>query len=155
MYNGIGLQTSRGSGTSGYVQRNLAFVRPKAKRQTFEQQRAAAAPEPVRRPNAAILEHERLRKIESLVFEHGEKLRSQLYVELLFCAYFLSSRSYCLFHSRRSDFVYIRFGDACRLTDEEIDSKCVEMRAKLMKDGVDSLSSSYVSFSISILETCS
>ena len=79
MYNGIGLQTSRGSGTSGYVQRNLAFVRPKVKRQTFEQQRAAAAPEPARRPNAAILEHERLRKIEAVVFDHGEKLRSQLY----------------------------------------------------------------------------
>lgn len=76
MYNGIGLQTSRGSGTSGYVQRNLAFVRPKVKRQTFEQQRAAAAPEP-RRPNAAILEHERLRKIEARVFEHAEKLRGQ------------------------------------------------------------------------------
>ncbi|KAA0187961.1 hypothetical protein HAZT_HAZT003807 [Hyalella azteca] len=27
MYNGIGLQTARGSGTNGYVQRNLALVR--------------------------------------------------------------------------------------------------------------------------------
>mgnify|MGYP006867842780 CR=1 FL=1 len=26
MYNGIGLQTARGSGTNGYVQRNLSFV---------------------------------------------------------------------------------------------------------------------------------
>lgn len=25
MYNGIGLQTARGSGTSGYVQKNLSF----------------------------------------------------------------------------------------------------------------------------------
>jgi hypothetical protein len=27
MYNGVGLATVRGSGTSGYVQRNLAHVR--------------------------------------------------------------------------------------------------------------------------------
>jgi serine/arginine repetitive matrix protein 2 len=34
MYNGIGLQTARGSGTSGYVQKNLSFVKP------FKQQRS-------------------------------------------------------------------------------------------------------------------
>ena len=82
MYNGIGLATSRGTATSGYVQRNLAFVRPKTKRETFEQQRAAQAaqaPE-VRRPNAAIIEHERRRKVETKVFELGETLRSQSYV---------------------------------------------------------------------------
>lgn len=28
MYNGIGLQTARGSGTSGYIQRNLSHVLP-------------------------------------------------------------------------------------------------------------------------------
>jgi len=28
MYNGVGLQTARGSGTSGYVQRNLSHVLP-------------------------------------------------------------------------------------------------------------------------------
>lgn len=27
MYNGIGLNTARGSGTNGYVQRNLSMVR--------------------------------------------------------------------------------------------------------------------------------
>jgi serine/arginine repetitive matrix protein 2 len=84
MYNGIGLSTSRGTATSGYVQRNLAFVRPKTKRETFEQQRAAQAalaPE-VRRPNAAIIEHERRRKVETKVFELGETLRSQSYALL-------------------------------------------------------------------------
>ena len=28
MYNGIGLTTARGSGTSGYVQKNLSHVKP-------------------------------------------------------------------------------------------------------------------------------
>ena len=27
MYNGVGLQTARGSGTNGYVQTNMAFIR--------------------------------------------------------------------------------------------------------------------------------
>ena len=28
MYNGIGLKTARGSGTNGFVQRNLSYIRP-------------------------------------------------------------------------------------------------------------------------------
>lgn len=31
MYNGIGLQTPRGSGTSGYIQRNLSVVKKNIK----------------------------------------------------------------------------------------------------------------------------
>jgi hypothetical protein len=31
MYNGVGLQTARGSGTSGYVQKNMSYVLPGAK----------------------------------------------------------------------------------------------------------------------------
>lgn len=30
MYNGVGLTTVRGTATNGYVQRNMAFMRPKA-----------------------------------------------------------------------------------------------------------------------------
>lgn len=32
MYGGVGLQTARGSGTNGYVTRNLGFVRPERAR---------------------------------------------------------------------------------------------------------------------------
>ncbi len=32
MYGGVGLQTARGSGTNGYVTRNMAFVRPQRAR---------------------------------------------------------------------------------------------------------------------------
>ena len=38
MYNGVGLTTARGSGTSAYTQRNLAFVKSKAKPIDFEKQ---------------------------------------------------------------------------------------------------------------------
>ncbi|KAB5593406.1 Pre-mRNA-splicing factor [Ceratobasidium theobromae] len=62
MYNGIGLNTPRGSGTNGYVVRNLSHLRPRDAQQDmykFDQ----AGPKH-REPDAGILEHERLRKIE-------------------------------------------------------------------------------------------
>lgn len=38
MYNGIGLQTVRGSGTNGYVQRNLGHVRHQRKRVNYQKE---------------------------------------------------------------------------------------------------------------------
>ena len=35
MYNGIGLATPRGSGTSGYIQRNLTYVKNKKTHEQF------------------------------------------------------------------------------------------------------------------------
>ncbi|KAJ2991169.1 hypothetical protein NUW54_g8268 [Trametes sanguinea] len=63
MYNGIGLTTPRGSGTNGYVVRNLSAVRS----HSSVQDRSAAwdvAPPKHREPDAEILEHERKRKVE-------------------------------------------------------------------------------------------
>ncbi|EKM59456.1 uncharacterized protein PHACADRAFT_63497, partial [Phanerochaete carnosa HHB-10118-sp] len=63
MYNGIGLTTPRGSGTNGYVVRNLSVLRSY---QTPAERAAAwdAAPPKHREPDAEILEHERKRKVE-------------------------------------------------------------------------------------------
>ncbi|KAG6911729.1 hypothetical protein DXG01_007979 [Tephrocybe rancida] len=63
MYNGIGLTTPRGSGTNGYVVRNLSTLRS----HETSQDRASAwdsAPPKHREPDEAILEHERKRKVE-------------------------------------------------------------------------------------------
>ncbi|KAH8106264.1 pyridoxal phosphate-dependent transferase [Cristinia sonorae] len=63
MYNGIGLTTPRGSGTNGYVVRNLSTLR----QHQSPADRAGAwdiAPPKHREPDAAILEHERKRKVE-------------------------------------------------------------------------------------------
>lgn len=76
MYNGIGLQTARGSGTNGYVQRNLSFVRqgkPKFEPKTEEEFRRFES-EYNRPPNEEILEHHRKRKIEVLCLEKEEQL---------------------------------------------------------------------------------
>ncbi len=71
MSSNVGLTTPRGSGTSGYVQRNLSNLRPR--------DREHGAPYPLdldgarqqhrqRQPDAAILEHDRKSEVEVKVF---------------------------------------------------------------------------------------
>ncbi|KAG6620359.1 Splicing coactivator SRm160/300, subunit SRm300 [Phytophthora cinnamomi] len=78
MYNGIGLRTVRGSGTNGYVQRNLSHVSASRTRQTlarnqrggssgdFGAHRGGKSRPP---PNADILLHEQKRKVELQLLE--------------------------------------------------------------------------------------
>ena len=80
MYNGIGLTTTRGSGTSGHVQANrFKQRRPRQGGSRRGDGRDAREREHAkgfnnRKPNEEILEHERKRKIELEVF----KLRDEL-----------------------------------------------------------------------------
>ncbi|CEJ01841.1 hypothetical protein RMCBS344292_15862 [Rhizopus microsporus] len=60
MYNGIGLTTPRGSGTNGYVTRNLSFVKPPPQRK--DELKEESGPK-LKKANAAILEHNRKRQI--------------------------------------------------------------------------------------------
>ncbi|MEQ2171813.1 hypothetical protein GOODEAATRI_014462 [Goodea atripinnis] len=69
MYNGIGLTTPRGSGTNGYVQRNLSSLRVKRPRderggERDEKDRERLESQLNRQPNADILEHQRKRQLE-------------------------------------------------------------------------------------------
>lgn len=71
MSSNVGLSTPRGSGTSGYVQRNLSHLKP----------RDIAAPynpddrrHKQRKPDPEILEHERRRAIEVKVFALRDEL---------------------------------------------------------------------------------
>ncbi|KAF2471268.1 pre-mRNA-splicing factor CWC21 [Lindgomyces ingoldianus] len=76
MSSNVGLSTPRGSGTSGYVQRNMSLLKP----------RDNAAPYPKdweqmkhhqRQPDKEILEHEQRREIEVKVFELRDKLEEE------------------------------------------------------------------------------
>lgn len=81
MSSNVGLSTPRGSGTSGYVQRNWAFMKP----------RSAPYPPPSsrrdddeagkgfrqRQPDRKILEHDRRREVEVRVLEEREKLEDE------------------------------------------------------------------------------
>ncbi|CAH8855307.1 unnamed protein product [Trichobilharzia szidati] len=81
MYNGIGLPTPRGSGTNGYVQKNLAFIN------NFKEQNPYKTDDEIKRadavlfkePNKEILEHERKRKIEVKCFEMEQEMEEQGY----------------------------------------------------------------------------
>lgn len=77
MYNGIGLQTARGSGTSGYVQKNFAFVRQSTQKFAYKTEEELAAEEAraFKEPNIGILDHERKRRIELKCMELEEALQ--------------------------------------------------------------------------------
>jgi len=69
MYNGIGLATARGTATNGYVQKNVAYRRKDDVRRTHE------TPElpKMRKPNQAILDHQRKRAVELRLVEWAEE----------------------------------------------------------------------------------
>uniref|UniRef100_M4B648 CWF21 domain-containing protein n=1 Tax=Hyaloperonospora arabidopsidis (strain Emoy2) TaxID=559515 RepID=M4B648_HYAAE len=78
MYNGIGLRTVRGSGTNGYVQRNLSYVNASRTRQTLELNKgggtlgefgAHGGGKNRPPPNAEILLHEKKRRVELQLLE--------------------------------------------------------------------------------------
>ncbi len=64
MYNGVGLTTARGSGTSGYVQKNLSYIGPGGQKpaQTDYGKILQGLKEnplpPPRPPNKELIEHE-------------------------------------------------------------------------------------------------
>jgi len=78
-YNGVGLQTPRGSGTNGYVQRNLAAV-PTYRKQVFTDD-FKKPPTSAKKPNLAIIEHERKRQVEVQLLLYEEKLANMKYSE--------------------------------------------------------------------------
>ena len=80
MYNGIGLQTARGSGTNGYVQRNLSNIISKKRKIEYlnEKDRLKEKASFVNKPlNTDIAEHKRKRQIENKCLEYEERLKER------------------------------------------------------------------------------
>ncbi|PTB41396.1 RNA-splicing factor [Trichoderma asperellum] len=75
MSDNVGLSTPRGSGTSGYVQRNLAQVRPRDYGAPYPKDRDMRHKQ--RQPDKGILEHDRKREIEVKVFDLRDKLEEE------------------------------------------------------------------------------
>lgn len=73
MSSNVGLTTPRGSGTSGYVQRNMSYLRPR------DQPREAPEPKSYhqRAPDQSILEHNRKREVEVKCLELQDKLEDE------------------------------------------------------------------------------
>ncbi len=66
MYNGIGLETVRGTGTNGFVTRNLSFVRVNKEKVEYKPDEDIKKLEAYisRKGNAELLQHDRKRKVE-------------------------------------------------------------------------------------------
>ena len=79
MYNGIGLQTARGSGTNGYVQRNMAFMRTRKDKVEYNSEEDLARLERTlhKAPNKELMEHNWKRKIELQCLELSETMEEQ------------------------------------------------------------------------------
>lgn len=81
MYNGIGLQTPRGSGTNGYIQTNKFFVRPKNLKVETKEFQSGQGTAGVKKANKDILEHDRKREIELKLVILEDALTEQGYTE--------------------------------------------------------------------------
>ncbi|KAK6129857.1 hypothetical protein DH2020_036375 [Rehmannia glutinosa] len=85
MYNGIGLQTPRGSGTNGYIQSNKFFVKPKTNKVLTDSNRGFESGQGTggvtRKANQEILEHDRKRQIELKLLVLEDKLIDQGYTD--------------------------------------------------------------------------
>ncbi|KTW25653.1 hypothetical protein T552_03513 [Pneumocystis carinii B80] len=69
-YNGIGLPTPRGSGTNGYIVRNLSHIRhPREAINPYPSKKST-----VRKADKEILEHDRKRKLEIKVLSYRDSL---------------------------------------------------------------------------------
>lgn len=87
MYNGIGLQTPRGSGTNGYIQTNKFFVKPKSNKVLTDSSAIKGFADGQgtgglsRKANKEILEHDRKRQIQLKLLVLEEKLVDQGYTD--------------------------------------------------------------------------
>ena len=80
MSDNVGLSTPRGSGTSGYVQKNLAAMRPRDRGAPYSSDLDNLREYKQRVPDKGILEHHRKREVEVKVFELRNKLEEEGYV---------------------------------------------------------------------------
>ncbi|KAJ5438910.1 Pre-mRNA-splicing factor cwc21 [Penicillium daleae] len=140
MSSNVGLSTPRGSGTSGYVQRNGAFLKPRAA--------GFGAPYPPvtgangtpdrafkqRLPDKQILEHDRRRAIEVTVMEERERLEEEN--ERIEEAQAKAKKSSKPAREDKEDGEEDEDEDEGErvLTEEEIDERCEALRQRLVKE---------------------
>jgi hypothetical protein len=78
MSSNVGLSTPRGSGTSGYVQRNMSFLKPRRQEAPLNVDETKNYRQ--RAPDAEILAHDRKREVEVKCLELQDKLEEEEYV---------------------------------------------------------------------------
>ena len=78
MYNGVGVGTARGTGTNGYVQRNLSFVRSSRNDiKTWKLSQSETSSTTLHEPDMNLLEHKMKRQVELLLLPLRDKLEAE------------------------------------------------------------------------------
>ena len=79
MYNNIGLSTPRGSGTNGYVMKNMSFLQMRREKQDYLKEDDLRKHDQflTKKPNKEILEHERKREIELKCLQLQDMMEEQ------------------------------------------------------------------------------
>jgi hypothetical protein len=123
-YNGIGLASVRGSGTSGYVQTNKFHLRSSRLGPRDSLRDRDELPSGTRKPNQEILEHNRKRAVEIKLLLLRESLEEKG------CAPTLNAAHAAVppprWRSRRASLPRCR-----RLSEEEIEEQLTKQRARL------------------------
>lgn len=122
MSSNVGLTTPRGSGTSGYVQRNLAHLRPRDQGKPYSTDIDSMKHRP-RQPDKEILEHDRKRAVELEVFELRDRLEDEGYVRLKRLPFISLSQNW------KANLM--RFNS---VDEEEIETQTEGLRKKLLKE---------------------
>ncbi|MCJ1340271.1 RNA-splicing factor [Bachmanniomyces sp. S44760] len=76
MSSNVGLTTPRGSGTSGYVQRNLSHLRPRDQIKPYPSD-SDSLKHRQRQPDKDILAHDKAREVEVKVFDLRDRLEDE------------------------------------------------------------------------------
>ncbi|PWY78684.1 hypothetical protein BO83DRAFT_376251, partial [Aspergillus eucalypticola CBS 122712] len=144
MSSNVGLSTPRGSGTSGYVQRNFAFMKPRNAGYGAPYPPISGAnsssdhpldkPFKQRQPDKQILEHDRRRAIEVKVMEERERLEEENER--------IEEERSKKKGSKKEEEVKKEEGEEDEsegdeekvLTEEEIDERCEALRKKLVRE---------------------
>ncbi|KAJ5936824.1 mRNA splicing factor Cwf21 [Penicillium verhagenii] len=145
MSSNVGLTTPRGSGTSGYVQRNNAFIKPRST--------GTGAPYPPlsgangtdygfkqRVPDKQILEHDRRRAIEVKVMEERERLEEENEVIEEEEAKLAKNKNKNKNKEANAEGEENAENEDGRkvLSEEEIDARCEVLRQRLVREMEDS-----------------
>ena len=114
MSSNVGLSTPRGSGTSGYVQRNLSHIKPRDNYAPYPKD-FENLKHKQRKPDKEILDHDHLREIEVKVFDLRDKLEDQG----------------CVKFRTKNDQATIIDQSFRRVDEEEIETQTEALRKKL------------------------
>ena len=79
MYNGIGLKTARGSGTNGFVQRNMSYIRPSRMLELAQRMEPQIVEPKMNKQDKSLVEHQVRREIEVALLDLEETMKEQGY----------------------------------------------------------------------------